>query len=573
MHHDGAGGGSASALPYPATGGRVPGYLHGVQSLLRPTTAAIYVRVSSTGQAEEELPIESQLERCQERAAALGATVLQVFVEPGRSARTDARPEFQACIAFCERSRPTYLIAWSTSRFARHTVDAGNYKERLARAGVDLVYVSFPLDRNTDAGWLTEKQMEIFDELSSRLTAADTKRSMISNALAGRWNGGRPPYGYASAPDGRRRRLAVVDAEAAIARDIYTWRLQGLGTRAIAMRLNGAGLTNRSRRWTKSAVSALLRNEALNGMMIFNRKNRRTGARRPRDEWIVVDSHEGIIDRDIWQTVQQMMTAETNTNAHGSPLSRWLFTGLLRCGQCGSAMQIETAKGRSKRYSYYNCSSAQKTGGCAHRRLPAAEMDQWLTQLITDKVLTSDVLLEVLNELSTAAQDWERDSKARRKLIHGQMKDARLRRARLYDVLELHGRDAPNLGDLTERLRDLNGTVRRLESELVVLEAERAPAPDIGPGEITELCEFLLASLTAGDPARARQFFQGFVDSIKVRDDAVEVHYNPALLVRGRPDGVVHSMGNWLPGRDLLGTGGMRRIVQELPERFRRRVA
>lgn len=537
------------------------------------STAAIYVRVSSAGQAEEELPIESQLERCHERATALGATVLEVFAEPGRSARTDARPEFQACIAFCERVQPTYLVAWSTSRFARHTVDAGNYKERLARAGVDLVYVSFPLDRSTDAGWLTEKQMEIFDELSSRLTAADTKRSMISNALAGRWNGGTPPYGYVAVPDGRRRRLEALESEAAIARDIFTWRLEGRGARAIAIQLNSAGYSNRARRWTKGAVSALLRNEALNGTLIFNRKNRRTGRMRPREDWIIVESHCGIIERGIWQAVQHVMDTEINSQPLGSPLSRWLFTGILRCGSCGAGMQIETAKGRAKRYSYYNCSAAQKSGGCQHRRLPAADMDAWLTQLITDRVLTSDVLLDVLNELSIAAREWELDTKARRKAVTRQLLDARQRRSKIYDILELHGRDAPNLGDLTERLRDMNTAVRQLEGNLAALNAEQPPTPDIGPAQVSELCDFLLSSLSRGDPAKARQFFQGFVDRIDIHDETVEIRYNPALLVRGRPEGVVHSMRNWLPGRALLGTAGLRRIVQELPERFRRRAA
>lgn len=536
-------------------------------------TAAIYVRVSSAGQAEEELPIESQLERCHERAAALGATVLRVFVEPGRSARTDARPEFRACIAFCEQARPTYLVAWSTSRFARHTVDAGNYKERLARAGVDLVYVSFQLDRSTDAGWLTEKQMEIFDELSSRLTSADTKRSMISNAMAGRWNGGTPPFGYRAVADGRRRRLVPDEDEAPVAREIFAWRLQGLGARAIALRMNSAGLTNRTHRWNKSTVAALLRNEALNGLMIFGRKDRRTGRRRPRAAWIIVDSHQGIIDRETWEAVQRVMDSETNTNSLGSPLSRHVFTGLLRCGRCGASLQIETAKGRARRYSYYNCRAAQKGGSCGHRRLPADELDAWLSQIITERVLTSDVLLDVLNELSGAARDWARETKARRKLINGQLKDARRRRAGIYDILELHGRHAPNMGDLTERLREHNATVRRLEAELVKLDAETPPAPDIGEQDVAELCRFLLDSLNHGDPVKARQFFHGFIDRIDIADDTVEIHYNPAVLVRGRPEGVVHSMRNWLPGQTLLGTGGMRRIVQALPERFKRRAA
>ena len=536
-------------------------------------SAAIYVRVSSAGQAEEELPIESQLERCQERAAALGAVVIRVFCEPGRSARTDARPEFQSCIDFCERTPPTYLITWSPSRFARDAVDAGLYKRRLARAGVDLIFVSMQLDRSTDAGWLTERQMEIFDELSSRLTAADTKRSMISNAMAGRWNGGTPTFGYVAVPDGRRRRLVVNDAEAAIAREIFAWRLQGLGARAIATRLNGAGAFNRTRRWTKSSVLALLRNEALNGKLIFGRKDRRTNRQRPRDEWIIVDSHAGIVDPATWDAVQRVMDGETNGPGQGSALSRWVFTGLLRCDSCGASLQIETAKGRTKRYSYYNCRSAQKHGTCQPRRLPAAEFDDWLLRTITDQVLTADALADVVRELNTAAGDWARDVAAQRKLITTQMADAKRRLSRLYDVLEMHGRDAPNMADLADRLRENKGTVQRLEVALATLNAQRPPEPQVTEADVAGLCDFLLDNLTRGDPARARSFFQGFVDSVRVADDMAVIHYNPSMLVQERGTGTVHSMRNWLPGTALLGTAGMRRIVQELPDRFKRRAA
>lgn len=83
-------------------------------------TAVLYCRVSTVRQAEEELPIASQRERCEDKARALGAVVLRVYCDEGLSGQSDDRPAFQAAILYCEAHSPTYLITWSTSRFARN---------------------------------------------------------------------------------------------------------------------------------------------------------------------------------------------------------------------------------------------------------------------------------------------------------------------------------------------------------------------------------------------------------------------------------------------------------------------
>ena len=158
-------------------------------------TAIIYARVSTTRQAEEELPIQGQVEQCINKASALGADVVREFVDEGISGRSDARPAFQDAIAYAETLTPDYFICWSTSRFSRNKLDAALYKLRLGKAGVHIVYVSLNIDRDSDAGWMTEGVLELFDEFSSRQVAADTMRSMVKNARDGYRNGGRPPFG------------------------------------------------------------------------------------------------------------------------------------------------------------------------------------------------------------------------------------------------------------------------------------------------------------------------------------------------------------------------------------------
>lgn len=74
--------------------------------------AIIYTRVSSKRQADDGLPLESQLASCRAKAEQLGAEVLREFVDSGISGTTDKRPAFQEAINYCSLMNVDYFITW-----------------------------------------------------------------------------------------------------------------------------------------------------------------------------------------------------------------------------------------------------------------------------------------------------------------------------------------------------------------------------------------------------------------------------------------------------------------------------
>ncbi len=537
-------------------------------------TAVIYCRVSTARQAEDELPIASQRQRCEEKARALGAAVLRVYCDEGLSGRSDGRPAFQSAILFCETHSPDYLITWSTSRFARNRLDAQLYKRRLSRAGTELVFVAMDIDRSTDSGWLTEGMMELFDEWYSRQTAADTLRSMIKTAQAGHWCGGRVPFGFRSVPadDPRRKCLEPVPAEAAIVRRIYEMRAAGSGAKNIASTLNGDGVLNRNWPWNVSTVLALLRNPAVIGQIAFGRMLRVDGQRRmtPRADWIVVDSHAPIIDVVLWETVQRMIDRDAplaRPESLGSPHSTFSFTGLLRCGRCGGSLQIEHAKGRSQRYSYYNCRNAQRAATCMTRRLPARQLDDWLIDVICGDVFTRGNLREVAKDLRAMAGRWHDERDARRLAVEEQIRDVTRRNRKLYEVLEELGRDAPHLGDMALRLRENNDRLKKLHGDLEKIDAEEPPRLEIPVQDLSELANFLVGTVKNGyNPAKTRAFFSSFIKEIVVMPGQAKIEYEPSRLLSG----AVHRSEKWRPDSVLQGTAVT--LIRPLPERMRVKV-
>ena len=522
-------------------------------------TAVLYARVSSSSQAEEEVSIPAQLDAGRRRAARDGATLVREFVDEGRSAFIESnRRAFEAAIDYATTHGVDVFYTWSSSRFARNKLEAVKFKRELERAGVNLVYLSVNLDLRTDEGWLLDSIFEVLDEQRSRDTSKDTRRSLIHLAQQGFWVSGLAPFGYESVPapaDPRRRKLVPKPGEAERAREVFELRVVGLGAKAIADHFNAAGLRFRRRQWTKAAVLDLLRNRVLIGQTIFNRREPRTNRIRPESDWLVLETHEAIIPPALWQAVQSLMDdAAAPHVGKGRTRSNHLFTGLIRCGACGGAMTIETARGRGGTYSYYSCRTAKQGGACSVSRYPAERVDAILGAEIVRQVLSPSLLREFAEEMARIAAQATASRGDRMQRIAAQAASLRQRNAKLYDVLELHGKDAPDLADLTQRLRDNNAELRALDAEAARIEAETDATTSIAPVNFEALAAELVDMLLhPADPARVRTFYAGFIRSITIRDDTATIDYDPARVVMATSPGV-HSLKNWGRWRSMRRT-------------------
>jgi DNA invertase Pin-like site-specific DNA recombinase len=521
------------------------------------STAIIYVRVSSHRQAEDGLPIASQLDQAKRKVDELDAKLLRVFADEGVSARTDRRPAFQEAIGFCSAQKVDYFVCWDTSRFARNRIDAAVYKKLLRGGGTDVIYVATAIDATTDSGWIQESVLEIMDESHSRRVAADTKRSLMKNAADGYFNGGRTPFGFEVVPEGKRRRLAIVEHEAELVRQMFRMYIEGAGCKLIAMRLNADGLINRGRRWSKNSVTLTLKNTRYIGETIFNRRDHAANRWRPESQWIRAESHEAIVSKEIFMSVHELFKKRTATEEHGSPKSQHAFTGLLTCSACGARMKIETATGRSRRYDYYNCGTAIRGQGCGSRRVDADKLDAFLVERILDSLLTPARIEEMVRDLHELSGKWIQERKSMRESVVKQLRSAETKRDNLFSLLELSGKDTPNLEDITKRLRALKAQIEGLEVALIRIEE----APDFVMQEIDYAAmSTFLRDLIARDssPSARRIFLADFIDSIVLGPDEIRVNYKPHRLITKDATDVVHSANGWLPDVGLLRTIAIR---------------
>ena len=506
----------------------------------------IYARVSSKRQADDGLPIESQLDRCRAKAAALGAEVLREFVDGGISGTTDKRPAFQEAINFCSLMNVDYMITWSSSRFARNLLDAGRYKLVLQSYRTRLVYASSDVDTTTDDGWLMDNFFALFDEHVSRRVSSDTKRSMMKAAGDGYFMGGRLPFGYAAIPDGKRRRLVPHPGESETVKRIFDMSLQGNGVKVIAMALNDAGTLLRGKRWAKNTINFILTSEVYCGVSVFNRVSKRVA--NPPDLWVRVNSHPAIISTERFGMVQAGLTERRPERVGGQPRSMAVFLGLLRCGQCDGALTTTNGTSRNgTRHHYYACCNHMRGKvPCTFKNTRVDQFDPWLVSELLDKVLTPETVQNVVREATAMGGQWAKDRELRRDSLVRELRATEARRGKLYSVLELHGTDAPNLADLGPQLRVLNDQIRALEASLIKLEDEPTgpmDAPVLDVSEITGMLRGLVQD--CGDPKKLRTFMGSFVEKISVSGTNVAVHYNEGRMM-SLGGSAVRSGNKWL---------------------------
>ena len=158
---------------------------------------ALYARVSTVRQAEQDLSIPDQLQQLRAWCQAQGLGVAQEYIEPGASGTDDKRPVFQQMIADATLAPAPYeaIIVHSLSRFFRDALEFGLYERRLQKAGVRLISIT-QQTADDPSGEMARKIFSLFDEYQSKENGKHTLRAMKENAHQGFWNGSRPPFGY-----------------------------------------------------------------------------------------------------------------------------------------------------------------------------------------------------------------------------------------------------------------------------------------------------------------------------------------------------------------------------------------
>ena len=325
--------------------------------------AAVYCRVSTTGQAENGTSLESQRDACITLAGRSGYELreTEVFMEDWSGADLD-RPKLERARELIRSSQVQALICYAVDRLARDPIHIGIVAEECAKRGADLLFVVEPLDNSPEGGliryvkgYAAQIERERIKERTLRGKRTRAKMGFMVQAT------GKGMYGYRYVPEEKKR--VIFDAEAEIVRRVFAACVEGKSCYSIAVSLNddgvpafGGGL------WHPLTVKRLLTNSAYKGSTFYGRTKRvsLSGKRyrmepRAREEWIEMpDVTPALVHEDLFERAQAILSKPKRS---GGGSREYLLTGFLQC-TCG-APAVGTCLNRT--YRYYRCRSTWPT--------------------------------------------------------------------------------------------------------------------------------------------------------------------------------------------------------------------
>ncbi|HWS29312.1 MAG TPA: recombinase family protein [Clostridia bacterium] len=341
--------------------------------------AAVYCRLSDEDRdkrdpSDESESIQNQKTMLVQFVLQQGWELYKIYSDDDYTGADRNRPDFNNLLADAELKKFQIVVCKTQSRFTREMEYVEKYLHTLFPAwGIRFISLVDHADTAVKGNKKARQINGLINEWYLEDLSENIKSVLTSRRQNGYHIGAFSLYGYKK--DTEQKGRLVIDGEAAaVVREVFHLFARGYGKTNIARLLNEHGVPNPtqykrqhglkykppktkiSTLWKYSAISDMLQNEMYIGHMVQGKYasvsyKTQQNKPRPKEEWIRVENtHEPIIDTELWNTVQQLLAAKSKPFATGSI---GIFAHKVKCKNCGYGMRSTGTDGRH----YLQCAS------------------------------------------------------------------------------------------------------------------------------------------------------------------------------------------------------------------------
>lgn len=451
------------------------------------------------------------------------------------------RPEFNRLLEDAEAKRFDIILCKTQSRFTRELELVEKYIHGLFPVwGIRFISIVDNADTANKGNKKSRQINGLVNEWYLEDMSENIKSVLTNRRQSGLHIGAFALYGYKKDPD-RKGHLLIDEEAAAVVREVFILFSQGYGKTAIARMLNDRGIPNpteykrlhglrykqpkgkNSTLWKYFAISDMLTNEIYIGNMVQGKygsvsyKTKQCKPR-PKNEWYIVENtHEPIIDHELWDRVQKLIGERAKPFDVGTI---GLFAKKARCANCGYVMRSSKNRGKhylqcpSRHVAKYSCTGSFISVEVLER-LVANELNR-----LCDKYLDKDLAVRSIifcTDLQVQRERLQSDIISYKKKFDEYSKGIR-------DLYMDKVKGLLNESDYTEMTKDFMGNRARLEK--LIVESEK---------QIAELDE----KIAVGDNRRdlveqyanlkhlTREMVEILIDHITIGKRAKEEKYPP----------------------------------------------
>ena len=309
---------------------------------------------------------------------------IRFLYDDGFSGTNFNRPSWNEIMALIESNQVATLIVKDMSRLGRDYLQTGYLLEHtFPNYNVRFIAVNDAVDTLYGDNDFTPFR-NLFNDFYAKDCSKKIRSVKKAQAERGERVGTRPPYGYKK--DEIDSKKIVPDPVAAeVVKHIFKLCAEGRGPSQIARQLteemvvnpsnyyfNQTGValtkldTTRPYRWRDNSIVNILDDETYLGHTVSMKhttasyKNKKQIIR-PESEWLRFENtHEAIIDREIWDIAHEMRQGKKRSRKNMDEPNR--YAGLIFCADCGKPLILHRAHTMDASKNNFACSTYKQFG-------------------------------------------------------------------------------------------------------------------------------------------------------------------------------------------------------------------
>ena len=291
---------------------------------------AIYVRVSTTNQAEEGYSIDGQIDSLEKYCEAMGWDVYNKYIDAGFSGGSLNRPEMTNLINDVKNGLFDTVLVYKLDRLSRNVRDTLYLiKDVFNTNKIDFVSIQENIDTSSAMGTLFLTLLSAIAEFEREQIKERMQLGKLGRAKSGKsmqW--AKTSYGYDYIKE--TGTLSVNPYQALIVQKMFKWYLSGMSITKLRDALNEQ--YGQDKEWNYRTVRVILSNPVYCGYNQFKGQ-------------IFPGTHEPIIsEEDFNKTQEEIKTRQRTAAQRFNPRpfqAKYMLSGMAQCGYCSAPLAIK----------------------------------------------------------------------------------------------------------------------------------------------------------------------------------------------------------------------------------------
>lgn len=381
---------------------------------------ALYARQSV--EKDNSVSISTQLDHCRSmiRPEERNFEITE-YADKGFSGGSLERDAFRELMKKIEQGKVKKVIVYRLDRISRSLPDFLNILSLFRRHNVEFISASEAFDTASPYGELTVKILAVFAEFERNSIIARVSQAYEHRSRMQIYMGGRLPFGFELEPvtisNIQTKRFKPVPEEAEQVRYIYkAYAAEGVTLAGLQKSLIEKGVFPSSGAFSTASLSALIRNplyvradsavynyfkahgteivsppesfDGIHGLQLYGKTKHDTKSNDWSDMKLVVMTHEGLVDSEVWLRCRQKLSLNKKVGAAVSNKSSWL-SGKVICASCGYTMTTTKGKrGNGDVRIYFSCTGKSRLKKCTgvHVTVYAESLEEMVYSEITSRL-------------------------------------------------------------------------------------------------------------------------------------------------------------------------------------------